>query len=137
MVRGAWALLASGAMALLLGCPLVAAAQAGGASSTVGAGTLRFGILPLGGAFESRNDWEPLLADMSRAIGRPVTMLSVTSYEALEQAIQRDQVDMAFLSGKMALDAVTLRRMKVVAQVTRHDGLPGYRALLLARKAGP
>ena len=137
MARGAWALLARGAMALLLGCPLVAAAQAGGGSSTVGAGTLRFGILPLGGAFESRNDWEPLLADMSRAIGRPVTMLSVTSYEALEQAIQRDQVDMAFLSGKMALDAVTLRRMKVVAQVTRHDGLPGYRALLLARKTGP
>jgi phosphonate transport system substrate-binding protein len=100
MARGAWALLARGAMALLLGCPLVAAAQAGGGSSTVGAGTLRFGILPLGGAFESRNDWEPLLADMSRAIGRPVTMLSVTSYEALEQAIQRDQVDMAFLSGK-------------------------------------
>ncbi|MDB5827239.1 MAG: phosphonate transporter substrate-binding protein [Variovorax sp.] len=98
---------------------------------------VRFGILPLGGAFESRNDWEPVLADLSRAIGRPVTVLSVTSYEALEQAIQRNQVDMAFLSGKMALDTVTQRRMKVVAQVTRHDGLPGYRSLLLARKTGP
>jgi phosphonate transport system substrate-binding protein len=98
---------------------------------------LRFGILPLGGAFESRNDWEPLLADLSRAIGRPVSILSVNSYEALEQAIQRDQVDMAFLSGKMALDTVTQRRMSVVAQVTRHDGLPGYRALLLTRKTGP
>ncbi|CAN5715735.1 phosphonate ABC transporter substrate-binding protein [soil metagenome] len=97
---------------------------------------VRFGILPLGGAFESRNDWEPVLADMSRAIGRPVAVLSVTSYEALEQAIQRNQVDMAFLSGKMALDAVTQRRMKVIAQVTRHDGLPGYRSLLLARKTG-
>ena len=43
---------------------------------------------------------------------------------------------MAFLSGRMALDAVTLRGMTVVAQVTRHDGLPGYRALLLARKGG-
>ena len=97
---------------------------------------IRFGILPLGGAFESRNDWEPLLADLGRATGRPVAMLSVTSYEALEQAIQRNQVDMAFLSGKMALDTVTQRRMKVIAQVTRHDGLPGYRALLLTRKAG-
>lgn len=98
---------------------------------------VRFGILPLGGAFESRNDWEPVLADLSRAIGRSVTMLSVTSYEALEQAIQRNEVDMAFLSGRMALDAVTARGMKVVAQVTRHDGLPGYRALLLTRKAPP
>jgi phosphonate transport system substrate-binding protein len=97
---------------------------------------VRFGILPLGGAFESRNDWVPLLADMSRVLGRPVTVLSVTSYEALERAIERDEVDMAFLSGKMALDTVTERRMKVVAQVTRHDGLPGYRALLLTRKTG-
>jgi phosphonate transport system substrate-binding protein len=100
-------------------------------------GPVRFGILPLGGAFESRSDWDPLLAELSRAIGRPVSVLSVNSYEALEQAIQRDEVDMAFLSGKMALDAVTQRRMKVVAQVVRHDGLPGYRALLLARKAPP
>jgi phosphonate transport system substrate-binding protein len=36
----------------------------------------------------------------------------------------------------MALDAVTQRRMNVVAQVARHDGLPGYRALLLTRKDG-
>ena len=101
-----------------------------------GMAPIRFGILPLGGAFESRNDWEPLLADLSRATGRPVAMLSVTSYEALEQAIQRNQVDMAFLSGKMALDTVTQRRMRVIAQVTRHDGLPGYRALLLTRSTG-
>ncbi len=98
---------------------------------------IRFGILPLGGAFESRNDWEPLLADLGRALNRPVSMLSVSSYEALDQAIKRNQVDMAFLSGKMALDAVTQRGMTVVAQVTRHDGLPGYRSLLLVRKGGP
>ena len=128
------------AAALLLGWQAVASAQqvapAAGAVAQNATGTLRFGILPLGGAFESRNDWEPLLADLSHAIDQPFAMLSVTSYDALDQAIQRNQVDMAFLSGKMALDAVTQRRMTVVAQVTRHDGLPGYRALLLARKTG-
>ena len=135
---GAWTLRA--AAALLLGWQAVASAQqvapAAGAVAQNATGTLRFGILPLGGAFESRNDWEPLLADLSHAIDQPFAMLSVTSYDALDQAIQRNQVDMAFLSGKMALDAVTQRRMTVVAQVTRHDGLPGYRALLLARKTG-
>jgi phosphonate transport system substrate-binding protein len=128
MARRAAALLGRCALALLLGAPLAAAAQTSGAAAAKTA-PLRFGILPLGGAFESRNDWEPLLGDLSRAIGRPVSVLSVTSYEALEQAIQRDQVE-------MALDAVTQRRMSVVAQVTRHDGLPGYRALLLTRKTG-
>ncbi|MDM0087155.1 MULTISPECIES: phosphate/phosphite/phosphonate ABC transporter substrate-binding protein [unclassified Variovorax] len=118
-------------LVMAAGLPGAASAQAGLAPP------VRFGILPLGGAFESRNDWEPVLADLSRVLGRPVSVLSVTSYEALEQAIQRNEVDMAFLSGRMALDAVTQRRMRVVAQVTRHDGLPGYRALLLTRKTGP
>ncbi|WP_176666038.1 phosphate/phosphite/phosphonate ABC transporter substrate-binding protein [Variovorax sp. SG517] len=127
------AFLRAATLALLAGLlPLAAPAQVSPLD-----GPVRFGILPLGGAFESRSDWDPLLAELSRAIGRPVSVLSVNSYEALEQAIQRDEVDMAFLSGKMALDAVTQRRMKVVAQVVRHDGLPGYRALLLARKAPP
>ncbi|WP_307598393.1 phosphate/phosphite/phosphonate ABC transporter substrate-binding protein [Variovorax boronicumulans] len=124
------------ALAFFVGLPVVAAAQTAQAAPPDKT-AVRFGILPLGGAFESRSDWDPLLAELSRAIHRPVSVLSVNSYEALEQAIQRDEVDMAFLSGKMALDAVTQRRMKVVAQVVRHDGLPGYRALLLARKTPP
>src|SRR5689334_19541600 len=74
-------LLAAG-LGLLLGLQQPAAAQASATDDP--AAPVRFGILPLGGAFESRNDWEPLLADLQRAIGRPVTMLSVTSYEALE-----------------------------------------------------
>lgn len=129
--RRAGALLAALMLGLVLGLAPGAAATAQTAPAP-----LRFGILPLGGPFESRNDWEPLLAELGAAIGRPVSMLSVGSYEALEQAIQRDEVDMAFLSGKMALDAVSAHGMEVVAQVTRHDGLPGYRALLLAREGG-
>lgn len=43
---------------------------------------------------------------------------------------------MAFLPGKMAQDAVSQRRMTVIAQVTRHDGLPGCRVLLITRRAG-
>jgi phosphonate transport system substrate-binding protein len=134
-----WRRGAAAVVACLLGASMAATAQQ--LPPAAGGGVLeppiRFGILPLGGAFESRNDWEPLLADLGRALNRPVSMLSVTSYEALDQAIKRNQVDMAFLSGKMALDAVTLRGMTVVAQVTRHDGQPGYRSLLLARKGGP
>jgi len=48
--------------AMVLALPLAAAAQTAGPAAPV-----RFGILPLGGAFESRNDWEPVLADLGRA----------------------------------------------------------------------
>lgn len=98
---------------------------------------LRFGVLPIGGTLDSRNDWAPLLADLERALERPVTMFSANSYGALARAIERSEVDLAFLSGEMALEAVTQRGMRVLAQVTRHDGLPGYRAILLVRAEGP
>lgn len=97
---------------------------------------VRFGVLPLGGAVESRALWMPLLADMSQAIGVPVTAYSVVSYEELDRAIKRDEVDMAFLSAKIALDAVMQRRMKVVAQIARRPGMPTHRAVLLTRRTG-
>ena len=98
---------------------------------------LRFGILPIGGMVDSRTGWEPLLDELMQALGRPIHMFSATSYEGLGEAVRRGEVDLAFLSGKMALDAVTQHDMRAIAQVTRHDGLPGYRALLLAREGGP
>lgn len=113
----------------LIGCA-VAGAQTGAPLGN--AFPIRFGILPIGGALESRTDWEPLVEQLGAAMGRPVSMFSATSYEALADAIADNQIDVAFLSGKLALDTVTNRRMVVVAQVTRHDGLPGYRAVLLA-----
>ena len=99
--------------------------------------SIRFGVLPLGGTVESRALWTPLMADLSRAIGVPVDPYSVASYEELDRAIGRDEIDMAFLSAKMALDAVMQRRMKVVAQIARRPGMPEHRAVLLTRKAGP
>lgn len=108
----------------------------GSARQRASSAPLRFGILPFGGAVESRDRWAPLLADMSRAIGRPVTGFSVTSYESLGQALQRDEVDIAMLTAKMALDAVLQRRMRVLAQVRRHEGDPEHRAVLLVRKDG-
>ncbi|KQU87130.1 phosphonate ABC transporter substrate-binding protein [Variovorax sp. Root318D1] len=114
-------------------------AQGGAVGAHKGAApvaSIRFGVLPLGGTVESRALWMPLLADMSQAIGVPVNAYSVASYEELDRAIKRDEIDMAFLSAKMALDAVMQQRMKVVAQIARRPGMPTHRAVLLTRKTG-
>jgi phosphonate transport system substrate-binding protein len=124
---------------LLCAAALVAVPGAGcfaPAASADAAVPLRFGVLPIGGAVESRESWTPLLGDLSRALGRPVSVLSVSSYESLDQAIRRGEVDFALLSAKLALDAVVQQRMTVVAQVKRHAGLSRHRAVLLARKTG-
>jgi phosphonate transport system substrate-binding protein len=138
-------------LAAVLGAPVPAAAQVTHAAPSAPAERadridkidkapirlIRFGVLPLGGTVESRALWTPLMADMSRALGVPVSAYSVPSYEELDRAIGRDEIDMAFLSAKMALDAVMQRRMKVVAQIARHASVPEHRAVVLMRKAGP
>lgn len=98
---------------------------------------LRFGVMPIGGVVESRENWTPLLADLSRAIGRPVTVHSAVTYQSLGEAIRQRQVDLSLLSAQLALDAVAQRRMNVLAEVQRHTGTPDHRAVLLVRKSGP
>lgn len=134
-------LLRSVAAALALLAVAAACLAQGSAGTADKAGSapiksIRFGVLPLGGAVESRALWTPLLADLSQAMGVPVSAYSVASYEELDRAIKRDEIDMAFLSAKMALDAVMQRRMKVVAQIARRPGMPTHRAVLLTRKTG-
>jgi len=95
---------------------------------------LTFGILPIGGPSESLEAWRPLLDDMEHTLHRPVRSVSVSTYEGLAQALTENRIDLAFVSGKLALDAVTHDQMQVIAQLTRSDGSHGYYSLLVVEK---
>lgn len=94
---------------------------------------IRFGILPIGSAAESLEQWRPLLEDLHKRVGRPVTTVSVGSYASLSNAIGAQRVDVAFLSGKLAVQAVTRQHMRVFAQFIRSDGGRGNVATLVVR----
>ena len=96
-----------------------------------------FGILPIGSASESLEQWRPLLEDLQRRLGRPVTTVSVSSYAGLSEAIGAQRVDIAFLSGKLAVEAVTHQHMQVFAQFVRNDGAKGNVAMLVVRGDSP
>ncbi|MGC1550913.1 MAG: phosphate/phosphite/phosphonate ABC transporter substrate-binding protein [Rhodanobacter sp.] len=98
---------------------------------------LTFGILPIGGPSESLQAWQPMLDDMSHALHQPIRSISVSTYEGLAEAIAEERVDIAFVSGRIALQAVSNNRMQVIAQLTRSDGSHGYYSLLLVRKDSP
>lgn len=98
---------------------------------------LIFGILPIGGPSESLEAWRPLLDDLEHTLHRDVRPLSVSTYEGLAQALAEDRIDLAFVSGRLALDAVSRDRMRVVAQLTRGDGSHGYYSVLLVEKNSP
>jgi phosphonate transport system substrate-binding protein len=123
----------AGWLVCLLGALPVTAATPG---DTDPVAPLTFGILPIGGPVESLEAWRPLLDDLQGALGRPVRAVSVTTYEGIAQAISEQRVDIAFLSGRLALEAVTRQNMQVIGQLTRADGSRGYRAVLVAAADG-
>jgi phosphonate transport system substrate-binding protein len=101
------------------------------------AGSLHFGILPIGSAAESLQQWRPLLDDLQKQLGVPVTTVSVSSYGGLSGAIDAQRVDVAFLSGRLAVEAVAHQHMQVFAQFVRSDGARGNIAMLVVRGDGP
>jgi phosphonate transport system substrate-binding protein len=98
---------------------------------------LTFGVLPMGGPSESLESWRPMLDDMSHALQRPVRSVSVSTYEGLAQALAEQRIDYAFVSGRLALQAVTHDGMTVLAQLTRGDGTRGYYSVLIVDKDSP
>lgn len=128
-----WRALGFGLLVLLT-CAMPSRARAGDEDPTA---PLTFGILPIGGPAESLEAWRPMLDDLQKSLGRPVRSVSVATYEGIAQAISEQRVDIAFLSGRLALDAVTRQNMRVVAQLTRTDGSRGYYAVLLTANDSP
>ncbi|MPS26664.1 phosphate/phosphite/phosphonate ABC transporter substrate-binding protein [Pigmentiphaga sp.] len=103
------------------------------AASAVHGQPLSLGVLPVEGPLETRNDWVPLVTDLSRALGQPARLLTPTSYDAMASALQQGDIDLTMLSGQLAIDAVTRYGMTVVAR-----GLPAdadrHRTLLIVRR---
>lgn len=99
-------------------------------------GFVRFAALPVGGAVDWRRHWDVLFAALGAALQWPVSGVAVLSQEMLARSIEREQVDVAFLAGPLALEAVVSGRMEVVAQM-RAEPLAGPQALLLARTDMP
>ncbi|MEO8997805.1 MAG: phosphate/phosphite/phosphonate ABC transporter substrate-binding protein [Rhodanobacter sp.] len=117
----------------MLGLLLCASNAAATGRSAASALPIRFGILPIGSAAESLEQWRPLLDDLQKRLGHPVTTVSVGSYAGLADAIGAQRVDIAFLSGKLAVEAVTHQHMQVFAQFVRSDGAQGNVAMLVVR----
>jgi phosphonate transport system substrate-binding protein len=116
---------------------LCAGSAVAGSKEADQATPIRFGILPIGSAAESLEQWRPLLDDLQKRLGRPVTTVSVGSYASLSSAIGAQRVDIAFLSGGLAVEAVTHQHMQVFAQFVRSDGARGNVAMLVVRGDSP
>ena len=93
-----------------------------------------FGILSTESSQNLKQDWQPILEDMSRRTGARVNAFFAPDYGGMIEAMRFGKVQVAWLGNKPGIEAVDRANAEVFAQVIPHGGLPGYWTLLIVHK---
>ncbi len=127
-------LFAAGAAVLLTG---LAACGGGGGDGKAAGGApseITFSILSAEGQASSGPLWQPLLDDMSKAIGVPVKPYFGSNYTVLVEAMRGNHTQVGWFSAKPEVEAIDRAQAEVVARTVNREGLDSYQSTLIVRK---
>ncbi len=94
---------------------------------------ITFSILSAEGQASSGPLWQPLLDDMSKAIGVPVEPYFGSNYTVLVEAMRGGHTQVAWFSAKPALEAVDRADAEVIARIVDPEGRDSYQSTLIVR----
>lgn len=117
-------------------------ASAGGATAEGGAcapeiAEIEFGILSTESQDNLQPKWDPLLEDMSAAVGRPVIGFYATDYTGVIEGMGAGKVQIAWYGGKSYIEAAERSSAEAFAQTVALDGTKGYYSHLITNKENP
>ena len=92
---------------------------------------LVFSILSAESQSSAEKDWAPFLADMSKALGRPVTAFYGSNYTALIEAMRFKQTQVGWFTNQSGLEAVRRAGGEVFARSVNPSGVDGYEAVII------
>ena len=95
---------------------------------------LSFGILGTDASSALRQNWHPLLEDMSKATGLEVRAFFATDYAGLVEAMRFGKIQVAWLGAKAAIEAVDRAEAEVFAQFIDQEGRTGYTAVIITHR---
>ncbi len=98
---------------------------------------IEFGILSTESADNLKPVWEPLLADMSEAVGRPVKGFYATDYAGVIEGMGAGKVQVAWYGGKSYIEAAERSSAEAFAQTVALDGTKGYYSHLITNVENP
>ena len=98
---------------------------------------LEFGIISTESQDNLKPMWEPLLSDMSEAVGRPVVGFYATDYAGVIEAMGAGKVQVAWYGGKSYIEAAARSDAEAFAQTVALDGSKGYYSHLITNKENP
>jgi phosphonate transport system substrate-binding protein len=93
-----------------------------------------FSILSAESQSSAEKDWAPFLADMSKAIGRPVKAFYGSNYTTLIEGMRFKQVDLGWFTNLSGLEAVRRSNAEVFARSVNPSGHDGYNPVVVVRK---
>lgn len=93
-----------------------------------------FSILSAESQASAEKDWAPFIADMSKAIGRPVKAYYGSNYTALIEAMRFKQTDLGWFTNQSGLEAVRRGGGQVFARSANPVGPDGYESVIIVKK---
>jgi len=95
---------------------------------------ITFSILSAEGQASSGPIWQPLLDDMSKALGVKIVPRFGSNYNVLIEAMRFNQSQVGWFSAKPALEAIDRANGEVVARIVDPEGLDSYTSTLIVKK---
>jgi ABC-type phosphate/phosphonate transport system substrate-binding protein len=80
-----------------------------------------FSILSAESQSSAEKDWQPFIADMQKALGRPVKAFYGSNYTALIEAMRFKQTDLGWFTNQSGLEAVRRAGVEVFARSANHE----------------
>jgi phosphonate transport system substrate-binding protein len=118
--------------AVLTALTLAACSQAERTAKT----DINFAVLSAEGQTSVQRDWEPFLADMSKALGMKVNGYYANNYTGLIEGMRFKQTDLGWFTNLSGLEAIRQANAEVFARSTHADvfGSDGYSGVIIVRK---
>lgn len=98
---------------------------------------IEFGIISTESSMNLRKGFEPIAADMEKAIGKKVNLFFAPDYTGVIEAMRFNKVHLGWFGNKSGIACVDRANGEIFCQVIDADGNPGYWSLIIVHKDVP
>jgi len=98
---------------------------------------LAFGIISTESSANLKQDWQPILEDMSKKTGLKINAFFASDYAGIIEGMRFNKVHVAWYGNKSAMEAVDRANGEVFAQMVNADGSKGYFSHLIVHRDSP
>jgi phosphonate transport system substrate-binding protein len=99
--------------------------------------TINFGFISTEASQNLKQDWQPVLEDMSKKLGIKVNAFFASDYAGIIEGMRFNKVQVAWLGNKSAMEAVDRSNGEIFAHTVNADGSQGYYSMVSVHKDSP